>query len=90
MTIKKLSAMPYAQACVRIYDNGMIVLQSYSTDVIIIDENGFMECTGTYSRTTIRHISAFMREYGHGCTYYTAKQLYLTGDKMNLITGEVL
>lgn len=88
--VKKLSRMPYAQACVRIYNDGTTVLQSYATDVIVIDSDGVMTVNGLYSRTTIRHISAFMAEYGHGATYYTAKALYLNGDRMNIYTGEIL
>lgn len=88
--IKKLNGHEYAQACVRIYDDGTTVLQSYSTDVIVIDGNGVMTVNGLYSRTTIKHIGWFMREYGNGYNYYTAKFLYMNGDRMNLYTGEIL
>lgn len=63
MTEKKLKYKPNAQAKV-LEDENSIVLISYTTPVVIIDKvNNTLECTGTYSRTTISHISAFMREY---------------------------
>ena len=88
MTIKKLQYMPYAQAHVEQYDNGDRFLVSYCTTVVSIDKDGWLECYGTYSRTTIRHISAFMREYGHGRDYYTAKSAYLHDYAINIYTGE--
>lgn len=84
---KKLNSMPYAQCSVRVYDDGDMDLISYVTPVILI-RNGWLECTGTYSRTTIRHIGNFMREYNLG-DYYLAKSLYLSGKKMNIHTGEI-
>lgn len=94
MTIKKLKKMPYAQAQVRIYtdENGNIyktVLQSYKTDVIIIDKYGWVRCTGTYSNTTRRHISAFCKEY-LPFDYYTMKQCYFDDCVINKVTGEVI
>lgn len=90
--IRPLKTMPYAQACVRTYDNGMIVLQSYSTDVIYVMDN-WMTVTGLYSRTTMKHISAFMSEmaekYGYNYDYYTAKACWQGNYRMNLTTGEV-
>lgn len=73
--IKKLNSMPYAQAHVKIYDNGAIRLVSYSTPVIDIDKNGIMYVHGLYSATTRKHISAFMKEYTN-YDYYLAKRLY--------------
>ena len=90
--IRPLKEMPYAQACVRTYDNGMIVLQSYNTDVIYIIDD-WMTVTGIYSRTTIRHISAFMKEmsakYGVNLTYQMVKLCWRDNYRMNLTTGEV-
>lgn len=88
MTKSTLKSMPYAQATVITFDNGNITLRSYSTDVIIISD-GWMSCTGTYSQTTRKHISAFMREFNLG-DYYLAKKLYEMGVKMNIFTGEIL
>ena len=80
--------MPYAQAKVREYpEKAIVVLQSYATDVIII-ENGIMTVTGLYSATTRKHIGAFMKEYG--LSYYTAKEAYEGGYKLDLFTGEII
>lgn len=90
--IRPLKEMPYAQACVRTYDNGMVVLQSYKTDVIYVIDD-WMTVTGIYSRTTIRHISAFMKEmsakYGYNFTYQMAKACWRDNYRLNLATGEV-
>lgn len=88
MVVKKLSGHNSAQAQVRIMDNDDMILVSYSTPVIII-RDGWMEVTGLYSRTTIKHIGWFMREYLNG-SYYMAKGLYMDGCKLNIRTGEVL
>lgn len=77
MKTYKLQKMPYAQACVRDYGDGHIVLQSYATDVIII-KDGVMHVTGLYSMTTRKHIGAFMREYANAA-YDIAKACYETG-----------
>ena len=70
--------------------DGSVILQSYSTKVICIDADGWLYCSGLYSRTTIKHIGWFMRLYGHGCGYYTAKAAYESQTVVNLATGEVL
>ena len=88
---RTLRSMPYAQAKVRNYaDVGIdrIVLQSYRTDVIIIDRD-WLECTGLYSMTTRKHISAFMREYGNGFTFQDVKKAYEGGYLLNIATGEM-
>jgi len=94
MTIKKLELMPYAQAHVEIDADGNKYLFSYRTMVIELTADGWLTCTGTYSRTTIRHIGAFMREYvewpnGERGDYYTAKNAYLGNYRLNIETGEV-
>lgn len=88
MTKRPLKFMPYAQATVIISEKNDITLRSYKTDVIIISD-GWMSCTGTYSQTTRRHISAFMKEYYLG-DYFLAKFLYQEKIKINIYTGEVL
>lgn len=85
---KTLKKMPYAQAKVRIYDDGTIEMISYSTVVCII-KNGVVYCTGTYSQTTRKHISAFMSEYTP-FDYYTAKYIAGTNMGVSCITGEVV
>ena len=89
MEIKKLSRMPYAQAHVRIYNDGTIDLISYTTRVCTIDPSGWLTCTGTYSATTRKHISAFMHEYGNGLGYYDAKKCYVDDIAMNLYSNMV-
>ena len=90
-TIKSLVTMPYAQARVITEDN-FIKLKSYDTIVIIIDKaSGWVQCTGTYSQTTRKHISAFCEEITNGTiNYQLMKQI--AKDKMlyNLYTSEVV
>ena len=88
-TIKKLSAMPYAQAHVEIDDNGNIYLFSYVTLVAGIMADGTCFCNGTYSQTTRKHISAFAREYAAPLTYYSFKMMYEENITINKETGEV-
>ena len=74
---KTLRKMPYAQAKVRDYrdiNSDMIVLQSYKTDVIYV-EKGVMSCTGLYSMTTRKHISAFLAEYYPHISFYDVKAI---------------
>lgn len=87
MTKTSLKTMPYAQATIISTENTLI-LRSYSTDVVIVSD-GWMTCTGTYSQTTRKHISAFMREFNFG-DYFLAKKLYTDNLKMNIYTGEIL
>lgn len=87
MTKTSLKTMPYAQATI-ISTEDTLILRSYQTDVIIISD-GWMTCTGTYSQTTRKHISAFMKEFNFG-DYFLAKKLYTDNLKMNIYTGEIL
>lgn len=80
--------MPYAQAKVRVYDDGRVELISYETVVCII-KNEIVYCTGTYSQTTRKHISAFMSEYTpFDC--HTAKRIAGTDMGVSCITGEIV
>ena len=89
MTIKKLTAMPYAQAHIAIDEKGNIYLFSYVTLVASIDSDGWLTIYGLHSRTTRRHIGCFVREYAN-CEYSTAKTIYNDGYKMNIHTGEIV
>lgn len=83
--------MPYAKAKVRDYAYigwDTRILQSYSTDVIIVKDE-WMECTGLYSMTTRRHISAFLLEYYPHISFNMVKSIARTGDKLNVLTGEI-
>ena len=85
--LKKLKYMPYAQA--KVYqDNTMTALISYQTDVLYITDH-WLRCTGLYSMTTRRHISAFLKEYLPNVSFQTIKTLASTGFQLNLLTGEV-
>lgn len=90
MTIRKLSAMPYAQAHIEISDEGVISLFSYVTRVAEIDADGFLTVFGLYSMTTRKHIGAFVREYTPCFDYQSAKACYEGGYKINIETGEVI
>lgn len=89
MQKRKLERMPYAQAHVEIDCYGSITLVSYETDVINIDPQGWLTCSGTYSQTTRKHISAFMREYAPNYTYKDAKAAFERNFTFNVYTGEV-
>ena len=89
---RSLRKMPYAQAKTRDYaDIGRDkrVLQSYYTDVIIVD-NGMMECTGLYSMTTRKHISAFLWEYYPGISFNMVKAIAGTNKKIDVMTGNII
>ena len=85
--IAKLSDHEYAQAYVRLYDDGTIELISYSTLVARISPAGWLEVTGLYSRTTIKHLGWFMKRYTSS-TYYSAKKCVSDDMLFNVFTGE--
>ena len=87
--------MPYAHAQIREYrekdgdGQNVDILQSYSTDVVEIDyDTCQITCTGLYSATTRKHISAFMRE--KGMNYSIAKNCALDESIYNFVTGEYI
>ena len=89
---KSLRKMPYAQAKTLDYSDigkDIRVLQSYRTDVIRV-ENGFMECSGLYSMTTRKHISAFLWEYYPQISFQMVKAIAGTGKKLDVLTGEII
>lgn len=87
MTIEKIKGHESAQVKVYKYDNGAMTLVSYATAVIGINAEGWMEVSGLYSRTTIKHIGWFMRELGFD--YQLAKHLYTENMRFNIHTGEI-
>lgn len=89
MEKKKLKYCPHGQAYVKVDENGAISLVSYTTTVIVIDPMGWLTCSGTYTTTTRKHISAFMKEYTN-MNYYTAKDAYLNNYTINIYTGEII
>lgn len=89
MISKKLKYCPYGSAHVEVDEYGGIILVSYTTTVISIDPQGWLVCFGTYSATTRKHISYFMREYTT-LTYHDAKSAYENNHTINIYTGEVV
>lgn len=87
--------MPYAQAKVYEYrkadgdSSNSDVLVSYATSVLVIDyDSHLVTVAGLYSRTTIKHISSFMRE--KGMNYYIAKACYEHGWQYDFIEKKFL
>ena len=77
----KLKSMPYAHAAVGIEEvNGELIavhLYSYDTRVLRINLKtppATLYCTGTYSRTTARHINRFTTEFCGRNLYYECKK----------------
>ena len=88
-TVSSINGHKYANVRVLITDDNTVRLISYTTTVIEIDSNGWLTVNGLYSRTTIKHIGWFMREYC-GLDYYTAKFCVEHNVKMNIYTGEII
>ena len=87
MTITSNNGHKYAQTHIIRYDNGAMLMISYTTTVCKVDPDGWLTVNGLYSRTTIKHIGWFMKELG--LSYQLAKALYIDGLQYNLHTGEV-
>lgn len=82
MLKKVLRNHPYAQCHVRLYEDGSVDFISYTTRVItiqIINGKRFIECTGTYSMTTIKQIGWFLKEYAPDLCYYDMKRIAYKG-----------
>ena len=85
--MKKFNSHPYANCGIHETENG-IALQSYATIVATIDNDGWLTIHGLYSRTTIRLIIQFVREFAK-LSYQTAMRLYTDGYRQNIHTGEI-
>ena len=86
----RLEKMPTAQCGVCI-KNDFIVLYSYITPVLILNNiTRVLWCSGLYSATTRRHISAFLREYCPNITYSTIKAIAATENGIDTRTGELI
>lgn len=76
----KLKNHPYCK-CYVLKDNDIIKLVSYVTEVIIAVRNTknknkwYLKCTGTYSQTTRKQISWFLREYFPKINYFDVKEI---------------
>ena len=88
-TTTNLTNHPYAQCKVRKYTDGSVQFISYSTPVIMVTPSGWLHCFGTFSQTTRRQISWFLREYFPMVSYQLAKQMFTDRMVYNLYTGEV-
>lgn len=81
---RKLSNHPAAQCRVRLYDNGDICFQSYHTDVLYYDSLfKRLYCSGTYSQTTAKQITWFLREYFPNLSYHDCKAAYQQQCRIN-------
>lgn len=81
--VVKLEKHRSSQCHVVLFDNGDISFYSYSTLVISAvcnkEENCyFLSCTGTYSQTTRRQISWFLKEYFPQLRYYHMRDIAAT------------
>ena len=81
--------MPYAQCGVNIHKDGRIDFISYTTLVITIDADGWLEITGTYSQTTRKQIGRFLHEYVPNLCYQDVKMFYEQELLYNVRTGEI-
>lgn len=78
----------YAQCHIEHTDDG-IFLFSYSTMVCAIDNDGYLNCTGLYSRTTISHIGWFARYYTD-LTYQEIKKAYLGNYRIHIHHHDII
>lgn len=85
---RNLKYCPYGSCGVNDYNDGCIHLVSYTTRVISIDAEGWLDCSGTYSNTTRKHIGAFLREYAPNLNYYDVKSAYEHNYEINIHTRE--
>lgn len=87
---KPLAYMPYASAGL-IETKNAVYLKSYTTFVCKVDDKGWLQCTGIYSRTTMKHIAAFTKQFCNGKNlYHICKAIYQDGKAYNIYTGEIL
>lgn len=90
MIIKKLETLPTStNALVIIEKDGTINLVSYETIVAIIDSEGWLLIKGLYSKTTRKHIGAFMKEFCN-LEIEDAKKFYDNAWLYNIHTGEIV
>lgn len=87
MSITSNNGHKYAQSKIIRYDNGDVIMVSYTTTVCEISADRWLTVNGLYSRTTIKHIGWFMKELG--LDYQLAKMLYMNNLQCNLYTGEL-
>ena len=85
--MKKMQNHESALVRINEHNNGAKELISYTTRVLKLSSDGWLQVYGLYSATTRKHISWFMR--GElGLSYQLAKQLYDDNIEYNINTGE--
>lgn len=81
---RKLTNHKHSQCHVEIEDNGSINFISYTTLVIrAVPFEGYgytLYCTGTYSQSTRRQITWFLKEYFGDISYYDMKRISGSGE----------
>ena len=86
-----LKFMPYAQAHIETTPDGGKLLVSYTTRVAKLDKNGWLVIYGLYSKTTRKHISAFLKEVlDFPMEFRSVKCLVSEKLALNINTGEVV
>lgn len=97
---KRLAYKPYASAGVNIEHNEFgdtcYTLQSYCTNILSLFEFYGKNHTYrylvvgrvNYSRTTISHVNAFLKEYAPEISYYECKEIWEKNDKVKAINLE--
>lgn len=87
MTEKALNGHKQAAAYEWKDFHGGYGLTSYRTQIIHVSEDGWMVVSGTFSRTTIKHIGWFVKQHNLP-SYYEVKAMFEKGLAMNVLTGE--
>ena len=91
--ITKFADHRYAQCHIRTYADGTTALISYNTCAAELDAEGWLRVNGLYSATTRRHLGWFAKHlaalFNLHLTYADLRDLFTTGDEMNLLTGEL-
>jgi len=91
--IEKFADHRYAQCHLRHYEDGTTALISYNTCAAELDAEGWLRVHGLYSATTRKHLGWFAKYltefFNIRLTYHDLRDLYTSGDTMNLLTGEL-
>lgn len=88
-----LANMPCASAGIIYRDSKQgkeTMLKSYETFVLKKDAAGYVQCTGIYSRTTIKHISAWLKQFAPKISYYAIKEAYKNGYAIHAENGNIV
>lgn len=85
---RKLKRHQYSQCEVLSNSVGDMVFRSYTTDILFITRDGYVFCTGLYSKTTRRQLSWFLSEYYTGLDYHGVANMYYNNEIYNCLTNE--